>query len=182
MKTVQHGKIKPVTKDMTIGEAVQKYPEIIEILMSFGVHCVGCGISYFEPLEIGLRGHAGLTEEEMYEAIEIMNKRIAENETKEEDIKITPNALEKIAEVTAGKKGLRIIVKSGGCSEVQYIFEISEKKKDDIEISSADAPVFVEKSSFDKLKGSKIDYIDTLQGAGFKVTNPNAKETCSCNE
>ena len=46
-----------VTKEMTIGDFVQKYPSAVEILMAEGVHCVGCGASVFESIEDGLTGH-----------------------------------------------------------------------------------------------------------------------------
>ena len=49
--------IQKITKETTIGEIVEKYPQVVETLMSFGVHCVGCHVSPFESLEGGFKGH-----------------------------------------------------------------------------------------------------------------------------
>ncbi|KKU99851.1 MAG: hypothetical protein UY34_C0036G0005 [Parcubacteria group bacterium GW2011_GWA2_48_9] len=51
--------VKPqlITKDMTIGDVVAKYPASIEPLQAAGVHCVGCHVSYHETLEQGFKGH-----------------------------------------------------------------------------------------------------------------------------
>lgn len=174
-KTIQHTTIRAITADMTIGEVVQNYPPIVDTLISFGVHCVGCGASYWETLEMGLKGHGGMNDQEFEEALVKMNRVVAETAIQEE-IKVTPGALMKIAEIVEGKKGLRISVKAGGCDGMQYIFELTEKEKGDVVIRDVEAPIFVNKESFDKLKGSRIDYVD----AGFKVTNPNAKAACSC--
>ena len=58
--------VKPqlITKDMTIGDVVAKYPACIEALQSAGVHCVGCHVSYHETLEQGFKGH-GMTDEDV---------------------------------------------------------------------------------------------------------------------
>ena len=53
-----------ITKDMTIGELVQLYPSVVEILIEEGVRCVGCGAAHFETIEEGLSSH-GKTEEEI---------------------------------------------------------------------------------------------------------------------
>ena len=52
--------------------------------------------------------------------------------------------------------------------------------KDDEFIEEKEAKVIIDKKSFDLLKGAKLDYADSLQGAGFKIHNPNAKSTCGC--
>ena len=46
-----------ITKDMTILEAVQKHPEIIEVLMKHGFHCIGCHAAQFESIEQGAIVH-----------------------------------------------------------------------------------------------------------------------------
>ncbi|MEM4282313.1 MAG: DUF1858 domain-containing protein [Candidatus Woesearchaeota archaeon] len=75
-------KAKPrITEEMLIGELVEKYPQVIPTLMALGVHCIGCGVSAFESIGDGLRGH-GMTEEEVKEAIEALN-RAAEEELPE---------------------------------------------------------------------------------------------------
>jgi len=46
-----------ITKDMTIGEIVSKYPETAQIMLSHGLHCIGCHVAGFETLEQGAIGH-----------------------------------------------------------------------------------------------------------------------------
>ncbi len=64
-----------ITKDMTIGELVQRYPSVVEILIEEGVRCVGCGAAHFETIEEGLSSH-GKTEEEIDAVIKKMNEII----------------------------------------------------------------------------------------------------------
>ena len=64
-----------VTKDMTIGEAVETYPEIAEVLYEAGVHCVGCGAAFWETIEQGLMGH-GRSDEEINKVVADMNTLI----------------------------------------------------------------------------------------------------------
>ena len=50
-------KLTPVTKDILMGELVDKYPQATEILMKYGFHCIGCMISPYESLEAGAAVH-----------------------------------------------------------------------------------------------------------------------------
>lgn len=177
-----------ITKDSTIGDVVEKYPEIIETLTSFGVHCVGCHVSPFETLEIGFKGH-GMSDDDVEQAViklnDVIEKAKDKNEIPDDKIHLTKNAAEKIKTLSknGNKTGLRIYVERGGCSGYTYEMEIVDNKKEsDLEFEDKGVKVFIEKSSFKKLRGSYIDYLDTLQGAGFKIKNPNATQTCGCGE
>lgn len=72
-------KMKPesqtINKDMKISELVQKYPECVEILMEFGLHCIGCHASGEETLEQGFKAH-GMDDEEIKKIVEELNKSI----------------------------------------------------------------------------------------------------------
>jgi hybrid cluster-associated redox disulfide protein len=61
---------QPITKQMTIGQAIAKHPEIIPILMKSGMHCLGCSMAMQETLEDGLSAH-GL---DVDKVIEELNK------------------------------------------------------------------------------------------------------------
>ena len=74
-----------ITKDMTIGDVVSKYPSVIEPLQAAGVHCVGCGVSYMETLEEGFKGH-GMSDEEINSLLEQLN-----NSIKEEALMLQPH-------------------------------------------------------------------------------------------
>ncbi len=176
-----------ITKDTMIGEIVEKHPEVVETLMSYGVHCVGCHVSPFESLEMGFKGH-GMSDEDVEDAVAMLNNVIekSKNESTEIDDKIhlTRNAAEKIKSLTknGNKTGLRIHIEKGGCSGYTYEMEMAEKNKGDLAFNEHEVNIFIDKESFEKLKGSYVDYLDTLQGAGFKIKNPNANTTCGCGE
>ncbi len=74
-----------VTKDMLIGEIVQKYPKAAFVMMQYGLHCVGCHVSAYETLEQGCLGH-GMPEETLNDLLFDLNAFIAEwLETEGED-------------------------------------------------------------------------------------------------
>jgi iron-sulfur cluster assembly accessory protein len=177
-----------ITKEIMIGELVEKHPEVIETLTSFGVHCVGCHVSPFENLEMGFKGH-GMSDEDVEEAVKKLNEVIESFSKKaspktDEEIHLTQNAVDKIKSLSNGKeKSLRIFVEKGGCSGYTYEMEMVEGKKEgDFVFEEKGVKVFVEKDSIEQLKGSYVDYLDSLQGAGFKIKNPNATATCGCGE
>ncbi len=77
--------------------------------------------------------------------------------------------------------GLRIEVTDGGCSGLSYGLRLEEREKtDDTVIDCGSVKVFVDPESFPKLDGMSIDFIDSLDGSGFKFTNPNAVKSCAC--
>src|SRR3989344_1193455 len=74
-----------ITKDTMIGDIVEKYPETVETLLSYGVHCIGCHVSPFESLEMGFKGH-GMDDSTIEEAVKKLNEEI-ENSPKQEEPK-----------------------------------------------------------------------------------------------
>ncbi len=77
--------------------------------------------------------------------------------------------------------GLRIEVTDGGCSGLSYGLRLEEKEKqDDTVINCGEVKVFVDPLSLPKLDGMSIDFLDSLDGSGFKFTNPNAVKSCAC--
>lgn len=77
--------------------------------------------------------------------------------------------------------GLRVGILHGGCSS--YTYEIGfEKapKENDIVIEEKGVRLFINPQSVSFMRGSTVDYIDTLQNAGFKINNPNVKTSCGC--
>jgi len=79
------------------------------------------------------------------------------------------------------KTYLRIYVQGGGCSGLSYgmVFE-KAPEEDDLVMEENGIKILVDTSSIDHLKGTEIDYAETLMGAGFKLNNPNVKKSCSC--
>lgn len=78
-------------------------------------------------------------------------------------------------------KGLRIAVTGGGCSGLQYAMDLVEQPEaEDVTVECGDIQVFVEALSAPLLKGVTVDFVDGINGSGFKFTNPNAQNSCGC--
>jgi iron-sulfur cluster assembly protein len=84
-------------------------------------------------------------------------------------------------QVPAESAGLRVAVLPGGCSGFKYGLNIEEKPfDDDIVLDSNGVKVFVDAFSAQYLSGVTIDYVASMQGAGFTFSNPNATGGCGC--
>lgn len=103
----------------------------------------------------------------------------------ETSFSITDNAAKRIAflaskETIPGAK-LRIAVDGGGCSGFQYRYEFTaDQNADDHVFQNAGATVLVDEMSLEFIKGSAVDYIETLGAAHFEIKNPNAAAKCGC--
>ncbi len=79
------------------------------------------------------------------------------------------------------EKGVRVYVEGGGCSGFQYGFAFDDARDNDFRFSMKEGfDVLIDAFSMNYLKGAKIEFIDSLEGSGFKVSNPNAVNTCGC--
>ena len=81
--------------------------------------------------------------------------------------------------VNAGKH-LRVYVEGGGCSGLQYGMVFDEKRENDNVVESFGVAVLIDPFSADYLRGARVDFSDSLTAGGFKISNPNAKESCGC--
>ncbi len=100
-------------------------------------------------------------------------------------VSVTENAANEIKSVIAKEKEnagkfLRVYVESGGCSGLQYGMVFDEKRADDLASDFHGVSVLVDPFSANYLRGSVVDFSDELTGGGFKITNPNAKQSCGC--
>ena len=77
-------------------------------------------------------------------------------------------------------KTLRLFVEEGGCSGLQYGMVFDEKRDDDLALEFFGETVLVDNFSANYLRGAVVDYHDGLNDAGFKIKNPNAKQSCGC--
>ena len=98
---------------------------------------------------------------------------------------LTPNAITKVKEImaqqTPSPTGLRVGVVGGGCSGFSYsmAFENGAGMMDKT-FDMDGLKVYVDATSIMYLNGCRVDYVETLEGAGFKFENPNVKSTCGC--
>jgi iron-sulfur cluster assembly accessory protein len=102
-----------------------------------------------------------------------------------EQIRITPKALERIRTLLGKEEkpeaGLRLYISGGGCAGMSYGMSIDDSMtNDDAVVKTNGVKVIVDKLSLIYLRGSTIDYEETLQTSGFKVDNPNAAASCGC--
>jgi iron-sulfur cluster assembly accessory protein len=107
------------------------------------------------------------------------------NPPRQVPITLTEGAIAKVREIMATQDplpaGLRIGVVGGGCSGFQYSmsFENQSGMMDKV-FNFNDLKVFVDATSLMYLNGCVVDYVETLEAAGFKFENPNVKSTCGC--
>ena len=100
-------------------------------------------------------------------------------------LNLTPFAITKVKEIMAQQNpapaALRLGVVGGGCSGFSYSmsFENSAGMMDK-SFEFDGLKVFVDATSLMYLSGCVVDYVETLEGAGFKFENPNVKSTCGC--
>ena len=76
--------------------------------------------------------------------------------------------------------GLRVGVRGGGCSGFQYQLAFDEQRDGDAIFEDHGLQILVDAQALPYVDGSEIDYVDSLQGAGFQVNNPNVVAACGC--
>ncbi|MDP3675197.1 MAG: iron-sulfur cluster insertion protein ErpA [Novosphingobium sp.] len=99
-------------------------------------------------------------------------------------ITLAPNAAKRVAAIAAkqGKPAmLRLSVKGGGCSGFQYKFGLADAPDGDDSISETDGvQLLVDPVSLDLVAGCVVDYVESLGGSAFQVSNPQAASGCGC--
>ena len=101
-------------------------------------------------------------------------------------ITLTEKGAEKVREFLAAQAavadtaGLRVGVRGGGCSGFQYALAFDDQRDGDTVFEDHGIRLLVDNSSLPYVSGSVIDFVDGLQGAGFKVDNPNVIAACGC--
>ena len=99
-------------------------------------------------------------------------------------ITLAPNAARRVAAIAArqGRPALlRLSVEGGGCSGFQYKFGLADAAEGDDAIAETEGVrLVVDPTSLDLVSGCVVDYVESLGGAAFQVTNPNAASGCGC--
>ena len=104
------------------------------------------------------------------------------------NVKISDRAVSQIAKLLkaeglTNEAGLRVGVKSGGCSGLSYYMEFKDQPLPNDHIIEADGVrIFVDVFSAMYLNGSELDFTDGLNGTGFAWSNPNASRSCGCGQ
>jgi iron-sulfur cluster insertion protein len=100
------------------------------------------------------------------------------------DINLSPSAAARVAAIAARQEKpaiLRLSIDGGGCAGFQYRFELADAvAADDIVAEEDGVTLVVDPVSLDLVRGATVDFIESLGGAAFQVTNPNAASGCGC--
>jgi iron-sulfur cluster assembly accessory protein len=99
-------------------------------------------------------------------------------------VRLTENAAAEVKSLlekpeNAGKH-LRVYVEQGGCSGMQYSMIFDERRPDDAVGELHGVLVLVDPFSAQYLRGAVVDFSDSLTAGGFKISNPNAAQSCGC--
>jgi len=77
-------------------------------------------------------------------------------------------------------KTLRVYIEQGGCSGMQYAMVFDEQRADDLTGIMHGVSILVDPFSAQYIRGAVVDFSDSLTGGGFKISNPNARQSCGC--
>ena len=80
----------------------------------------------------------------------------------------------------AAEAALRVGVRGGGCSGFQYQLAFDDQKDGDVVFEDHGLRILVDSPSLPYVRGAVVDYVESMQGAGFKVDNPNVVAACGC--
>jgi iron-sulfur cluster assembly accessory protein len=101
-----------------------------------------------------------------------------------EMVTLSDTAVTKIGEILVQQKqegkALRIYVEGGGCSGFQYGFAFDEARDGDEVVEYPSFRLLIDPFSFNYLESASVDYVDGLDGAGFRINNPQATGSCGC--
>jgi len=102
-------------------------------------------------------------------------------------VTLTDIAATKVKELMNGQAdspegGLRVAVRGGGCSGFQYALAFDEQREGDQVFEHQQIKLLVDSESLPFVDGSEVDYVESLQGAGFAVNNPNVVASCGCGQ
>lgn len=185
--TAQREETVRINRQMTIEEILSLFPfkaqRLSQEITNAGLHCVGCHAAVWETLEGGMKGH-GKTDEEIDRLVTRLNLLLDEA-VDVSTISLTSRAAKKYQSILEEDKklgwALRFGDKPAGCNGFEYVLDYSDKASPDDEVFvSQGIEIHVHKGAVKRLLGSEIDYVDGLQGSGFKISNPNVSSSCGC--
>ncbi|GGB54330.1 heme biosynthesis protein HemY [Roseibium aquae] len=105
-------------------------------------------------------------------------------ETLEHPVTVSDRAAKRIAKILKDEPAgsmLRVSVEGGGCSGLQYKYDlVRSREDDDIAIEKDGVTVLVDSVSLEYMGGSEIDFVDDIIGQSFQIKNPNASAGCGC--
>lgn len=169
-----------ITENTPLGTVIKRFPSLIPVLEEYNIPCQGCHSPYTLPLKIAFEKFS--KKDTINEAINELNSKI--KDFSEKEFSISREAIDRIKYLSKKnnkKNGLRILVKEGGCAGKEYKFEFEENKKEnDTIIEENNVKIYIDNESIRFLKGSKLEFVNSLIAGGFRISNLHAKSTCGC--
>lgn len=105
-------------------------------------------------------------------------------ETLEHPVTVSDSAAKRIAKIMTNEPAgtdLRVSVEGGGCSGLQYKYDlVRDREDDDLVIEKNGIAVLIDSVSLQYMSGSEIDFVDDLIGQAFQINNPHATAGCGC--
>lgn len=109
---------------------------------------------------------------------------MSETAIAETAITLTRSAVDAVKSLLAKSenagKNLRLYIEEGGCSGMQYGMVFDEKRDGDLVSEDSGVNILIDPVSVNYLRGAVVDFSDSLTAGGFKISNPNAKQSCGC--
>lgn len=174
--------------DWLIADLVTQHPEVVETLMAYGIHCIGCSVSTDEKLEDGVKGH-GMSDDEFHGMLRDLNEVVKEKELRALSVPFTisKQASEKLLQLLLKQRkegwGVRLKAEKEGnsCCSIKYGMNFEEKEKEgDSKFELLGLSFFLDPESLKLYKGVNVSFVETPQGAGFHIFNPTEHSDCSC--
>jgi len=164
-----------ITGDETIGQVMKKHPKAAGVMLKYGLHCVGCHVNQYESIRQGAMGH-GMPDDMIENMVSDLNTML--NRTIE-TLEVTPEAREMIRKyaIEDGKEGFGLKITVSKTEQgFAYDMEFVQNPSEGDEIFDFDGvQIFVDQDSYLRLKGSEIDFVQTMEESGFRIDNPNSK-------
>jgi iron-sulfur cluster assembly accessory protein len=182
---------KPVALNMTIGDVVEKFPDSADVMLGYGLHCVGCAVNPYETIEQGALGH-GMSKETIASMLADINLAVTKQPDyplNPEGITVSPRAIETLEAIAESeeKKGYGLKIKATKKAEgLEYFLDLMPKPEaGDLIMKWDGLALFIDKDSLELMKPSLIDYVKLEEGEGFKVmdlkpSDPAMKDAHGC--
>jgi iron-sulfur cluster insertion protein len=100
-------------------------------------------------------------------------------------IKLTESAIARIKDLIIDEGNpalkLRVFITGGGCSGMSYNFALEEEQDEDDFVTESDGvTLLADAASMQYLQNASVDYVESMHGSNFSISNPNAQTTCGC--
>jgi|SRR3989344_85566 len=169
-----------ITENTSLGTIIKRFSILIPILEEYNIPHQGCHSPYSLSLKTAFKKFS--KKGTISDFLNILNSKI--KDFSEDEFSISNEAIDRIKYLSKKnnkKCGLRILVKEGGCAGKEYKFEFEENKKEnDIVIEENNVKLYIDNESIRFLKDSRLEFVNSLMGGGFRISNPHAKSTCGC--